>query len=218
MQVICRPRIIIHASMYHRNPSPWSYTPPHNCLTTKQRHIIQCPNTSEHFLIATNHTTTTTPHFRTFPPLLPTSPPCCNTSSFHTHEPIRKYHRNRSVVIWAVIVFPSQVWPLPRAFPKGPGFLGYRWWNLLTAGSPFTNFTGSNVRESYPLHSIRYCNKFRYTRLSSALDTWYSSPPSTSTDSGGSNVCPTTESFSTGSRSEKGCTGWICIDEGKCNS
>ena len=99
---VCLPQIILHASMYYMNSSPWSYTPPHNSLSTKPHYIIWRCITSDHFLISTNYIAITTPHFHTFPLRLPTSPPVCNTSSFRTHEPIPEYHPNLSLVTWVV--------------------------------------------------------------------------------------------------------------------
>jgi len=95
-------RIVPHASIYHSNPSPWSYPPPHNSLSTKRHHIIWCRNTSDHFLIMTNYTATTTPDFRTFPLRLPISLPFHNPWSFCSFEPIPKYHPNLSLVPRAV--------------------------------------------------------------------------------------------------------------------
>jgi len=154
VQFICLPRIIRHVSIYHLNPSPWSYTPPNISLSTKPRHISRRRNTSDHLLIATNSTSTTTPISRTLPPRLSTSLPLHNTSSFRTREPIPKYQSNLSLVAWAVTVSLSSVLGSLRTFPKGPGFLSYSWLNSPTVCNPSTIFAGSHVRESYPVHCI----------------------------------------------------------------
>jgi hypothetical protein len=79
------------------------------------------------------------------------------------------------------------------------------------------NIAGSQVRESYPLNRIKYCNWFRFTGLSSPLDTWYSSSPSTSTGGGGGTTCPCNGSSTPASKSKMGCTRWIRIDTGNPN-
>jgi len=104
IQFVCIPAIIYHASIYHPNPSLWSYPPGHNSSSIKPRHIIQYRNTSDHLLITIYHTATTTPHFCTFPICLPISLPFHNSSSFRTREPIAEYHHNLSLVIRAVTV------------------------------------------------------------------------------------------------------------------
>ena len=44
--------------MYHLNLIPWSYTLPHNSLSIQQHHLTRHRNTSDHFLIITDYTTT----------------------------------------------------------------------------------------------------------------------------------------------------------------
>ena len=102
IQFVCLSWMILQASMYHPNPSPWSYTPPHYSLYKKPCLIIRCRNTSEHFLITTYHTATTSPHFHTLPPSLRTSPPFHNSRFFCTCELIPRWHPNLSLVTRAV--------------------------------------------------------------------------------------------------------------------
>jgi len=89
VQFVRLPRIILHASMYHLNLSPWTYTPPHDSLSTNPHHVIQHPNTSDHFVITSNYTASTTPHFPHFPPpssqclhLSVTPVPCIHANAF----------------------------------------------------------------------------------------------------------------------------------------
>jgi hypothetical protein len=46
----------------------------------------------------------------------------------------------------------------PSIFSNGPGFRGYHWWNSSTYCWPSTIFAGSEVKQSYLVHLVRYCN------------------------------------------------------------
>jgi len=76
---VCHPRTIPHAPMYHPNIQRWSYTPSTQLLSIHPRHIIQRRNTSDHFLIITNYTTTFPQH----PHAVPVS---FNISAYPSHE------------------------------------------------------------------------------------------------------------------------------------
>jgi hypothetical protein len=73
---------------------------------------------------------------------------------------------------------------------QGSWLWGYRRWHSSTTCKPSTNFEDSHVKESYPVHHIRYCNCPRYTRLSTTLHTWYSSSPATTADGGDQRIVP----------------------------
>jgi len=67
IHIICHPRFILRAPMYHPNIQPWSYMPPTQLLSIQPRHIIQRSNTSTYFLVETNYTATFLPHPRAIP-------------------------------------------------------------------------------------------------------------------------------------------------------
>jgi len=96
IQLVCYPWMIPHAQMYHLNTFSRFYTPPTFVLSTQPCHIVQCPNTSDHFLIITYCSTTHSPHSAP-PSPLPMSPHCCNTTPSPLPQDISFLHPQSSL-------------------------------------------------------------------------------------------------------------------------
>jgi len=168
------------------------------------QHLRQLPYCDTVYHHPLCHIPALTLHFRT-------SPFFRRTNSFHTTHYIHPLYLSTFVSSWAMTVSPSQARRPLRTLPNCPGFCGYCLWNSSTACKPSTNLACSQVNESYPVHHIEYCNRVQLTRLSSTLDTWYYSSPSTSTRGGQSTCSPTKGLPATGSKSETDYTWWIHI-------